>query len=159
MHLFLTLSLLTAAPSFDTPSPAPAKLQAIEPDVHHAWGLSVFGGAVGVAGWIGSVAVYLGSTRCDDAPQGKATQIALQALGYDPCRLQASPVTALPLIGPWIALTDPATARAGLTQVTAVVGVAQLAALVMCILGPLIRIDQPSRLSLTATPTGIAGTF
>jgi hypothetical protein len=153
MSFLITLSLLTAAPSFDTPSPAPAKVQTLEPDVHRAWGLSVLGGGVGVVGWIGSLAVYLESTRCDAEPQGTATHVALQALGYDPCRPQASTVTVLPLIGPWLALSDPVISRAGLTGATVVVGVAQLAALTLCILGPLIHLDRPDgRFALALAP-------
>jgi hypothetical protein len=159
MTFLITLTLLTAAPSFDTPSPAPAQVDATGSEVHRAWGLSVLGGAVGVAGWIASVAVYSGSTQCDEGPQGEATQVALRALGYQPCSPRASALTLLPLLGPWIALSDPATPHAGLTAATAAVGVAQLAALAMCILGPLIHIDPSSRLSFSATPTGIAGTF
>jgi hypothetical protein len=164
MSTLLVLSLLSASPgspSFDAPSP-PVQSETAQPEVHHAWGLSVFGGAVGVASWIASVIVYAGSTQCPDySSYGEATQVALTALGGPLCTPQASPLTMLPLIGPWLALTDPATAHAGLTGVTAAVGVAQLVALSLCIAGPLIRIDAPHEtVAMTLAPgagTALAG--
>jgi hypothetical protein len=142
MSIVVVLTLLTVAPSFEVPAPGPPPTE-----VHRAWGVSVLGGGVIIAGWVAGLAAYESTVQCTEDP------IFFTGLTHSVCSTQSSALSLVPLVGPFIALTDPATARAGLTGVMVAAGLAQVAGLALVIAGPLIRIDGPhGRLSINLAP-------
>jgi hypothetical protein len=104
------------------------------------WGLSIVGGAVGMTAYIaGAVEVWRAS-------------VVIAASSLPP----RSGWLMLPLVGPWMALTDPSTASSGTTGLAIVAGVTQLLGLGLTIFGPLITIDGAA---VNLAPTGVSGTF
>jgi hypothetical protein len=107
------------------------------------WGLSILGGCVGMTAYIaGAVEYWRASWVISD---GLPTPVEPRS-GW----------LMLPLLGPWLALTDPSTARSDTTGLAIASGLAQLLGLGLSIFGPLITIDGAA---VTVAPTGASGTF
>jgi hypothetical protein len=126
------------------PADAPAEVPARDGGRWHLWGLSIGGAVVGVGTWVAGVVNYFSTINC----QGDLLE------GWD-CR-SGSGWTMVPVIGPYLALADPATARAGNTGAVTALAVTQGLAIAMAIIGPFIPIGSAR---VTVTPAGIGGTF
>jgi hypothetical protein len=123
------------------PSPRAYTETPPEDGPRHLWQLSVAGGVVGVATWLGSILNFLGSIHCSNL---------FSNFGCN----SGSGWGVLPFIGPYLALVG--SGPSGPSGVSIALALSQTAALLMCIAGPFITIGDTR---VTASPAGLSGTF
>jgi hypothetical protein len=144
MTALLIATLLSADPQFSAPPmvDSSGEVQAETTPTWHLWPIAIAGGVVGIGTWIAGIANWVSTFHC-------------YGEWFSDCRTTSSWML-IPFVGSYLALLDPATSNANNTGATAALAVIQTAAIVMTIVGPLIKVGGTK---ITATPTGIAGTF